>query len=201
LGVDARVGLRWLSIAAGFVAGALVASKSRAEDCAPEGRLQHRVALGAGYAAVYLNAGTDGHYTIEGPRANGQLGYRYSPERGLEVGADFVLFSSPAPVLLPAAMIGGHLPIGPRDVVEIGLSWHLGMMIVPYRSRTSTGWGTWAGIDVRVWATERFGVQIGGQAFAGKGSKPSAEDVQADPYLGTLGFLSAGGALSALMRL
>src|SRR6187431_2270575 len=96
------------------LAAMLVVADARAEECTPETRRAHRLSLGAGYSGVCFNGGTDGYYYVEGQRPSGHLGYAYSPERGLEVGADLVIFSGP--IFLPAGMIRGYVPIGARDI-------------------------------------------------------------------------------------
>ena len=179
----------------GILAGALVVSTSRAEDCAPETRLPHRVAVGAGYSGVYFNGGSDGHNQREGPLGSGQAGYAYSPERGLEVGADVVVFSGP--IFLTAATLRGYVPIGARDVVELGLSGHFGLMTVRYAGRTSVGLGIWGGVDVRVWVTERFGLQAAGQGFVAKGETPRHDS---NAHINDAALLALGGSLSVLMR-
>ena len=177
----------------------LVVADARAEECTPETRRAHRLSLGAGYSGVYFNGGTDGYYNVEGQRPSGHLGYAYSPERGLEVGADLVIFSGP--IFLPAGMIRGYVSIGARDIVELGLSWHVGALVASSGSRTWTGWGTWLGVDVRVWATERVGFQLAGHALVARGKKPTDDSSPPNPYLGDLGVLAAGGILSVFLSL
>jgi hypothetical protein len=174
-------------------------AEAHAADCPPEERLRHRFAAGGGVAATYFNGGQDGHFHEEVPRGSAQLGYAYSPERGLEGGADVVVFNGP--VILAGGTLRGYVPIGARDIVELGIGAHFGFHLVRYGSAptTWTGWGAWAGPDVRVWATERFGFQLAGQAFVGWGS--TSLDGNRNEYLQEKSaFIGLGGAFSVLLK-
>jgi hypothetical protein len=188
-----------MSVCVGALTGALWASEVQAGDCPPEEPLRHRVALGGGAAATYFNGGQDGHYHEEVWRGGAQVGYGYIVERGLEVGADLVVFNGP--VILAGGTIRGYVPLGAHDVVELGLGLHVGLHVVSPSSTTWTGWGAWAGPDVRVWPTERFGFLLAGQAFVAQGTTSRDPQNPSHTYLNEKSaFLGLGAAFAVLMR-
>jgi hypothetical protein len=190
---------RSLCAVAGATLTALVASDSRAADSDAEPAMRNHFLFGGGVATTFFQGGTDGYFTEKGvAQSYGRVAYSYYLLRGLDVGGDLHFFTGYE--LLPAVSIRGYLPLGADDAVELGLSGHLGMLILERSPRTWLGWSTSAGPDVRVWISETVAVQLSGEAAYGTGSSSGRHEVPSDSFVKNDLFLALGGSLSLVWR-
>jgi hypothetical protein len=198
---------RWLSTLTVISTVAAASQGAQAEDkpsdpypaqVSPSQDMHHRFAFGGGVAATYRVAGIDGHDDDNYARAHGRFAYGYRVVRGFELGADVTVYS--VPLVIPSATFRPYLPIGARDVVEIGLDGRVGMMVMPESRHTWMGLGWSVGPDVRVWFSDEMAVQFAGELTLAGGSTHYDHNDPADVYVSDAFFAAIGGSLAFIWR-